>query len=147
MRSRTSRNATTTASPGTVPLPLPSLTRTSRIASMAWANVATNMPIANWLGLSRRIRCTMRGENWPIASWTTTIVIVKTSAVRLTIDVATAERIDEGGVGPAGEGLRDEPVVERVVDPERREGERDAAEHAEHGHEPEARTDVVDQPE
>ena len=78
----------------------PPPTRTSRIASMACANVATKMPIANWLGLSRRIRCTMRGENCPIASWTTTIVIVRTSAARLTIDVATAERITSAASGP-----------------------------------------------
>ena len=30
---------------------------------MAWANVATNNPIANWLGLSCKNVCTMRGEN------------------------------------------------------------------------------------
>ena len=58
--------------------------RTSRRASIAWANVATKRPIAIWLGLSWRIVCTMRGENCPIASWTTTIVIVRTSAARLT---------------------------------------------------------------
>jgi hypothetical protein len=42
----------------------------------------------------------MRGENWPIASWTTTIVIVRTSAARLTIDVATAERMTSAASGP-----------------------------------------------
>ena len=60
---------------------------------MAWTKVATKRPIASWLGLSRRMRWTMRGENWPIASWTTTIVIVSTSAVRLTIEAATVERM------------------------------------------------------
>ena len=35
-------------------------------------------------------------------------------------------------------------MVERVVDPERREGEGDAGKHACDGHEPEARADVVD---
>ena len=38
-------------------------------------------------------RWTIRGENWPIASWTTTIVIVSTSAVRLTIEAATVDRM------------------------------------------------------
>ena len=42
----------------------------------------------------------MRGENWPIASCTTTIVIVRTSAARLTIDVATAERMTRAASGP-----------------------------------------------
>ena len=73
---------------------------TSRIASMAKAKVPTNMPIANWLGRSRRIVCTIRGENWPIASCTTTIVIVSTNAARLTIDVATAPRIASAASGP-----------------------------------------------
>ena len=39
------------ATPGTWPSPS---NCTSRIATMAWANVATNRPIASWLGLSRR---------------------------------------------------------------------------------------------
>ena len=30
--------------------------------------IATNSPMASWLGLSRRIRWTIRGENCPIAS-------------------------------------------------------------------------------
>jgi len=46
------------------------------------------------------MRCTMRGENWPIASWTTTIVIVRTRAARLTIDVAMAERMVSAASGP-----------------------------------------------
>jgi len=33
------------------------------------------------------------GENWPMASCTTTIVIVSTSAARLTMEAATVERI------------------------------------------------------
>ena len=70
------------------------------MASIAWANVATNSPIANWLGLSCRNVCTMRGENWPIASCTTTIVIVRTSAVRLTIDAAMVDRIAIAASGP-----------------------------------------------
>src|SRR5918994_4346980 len=31
----------------------------------------------SWLGLSRRIRWTIRGEKLPMASWTTTIVIFR----------------------------------------------------------------------
>ena len=67
---------------------------------MAWAKVATKIPIANWLGLSWRNVWTMRGENWPMANWTTTIVIVRTSAVRLTMDAATVERIASAASGP-----------------------------------------------
>ena len=85
--------------PGTCPVPSP-LFVTSRTARIACTKVATKRPIANWLGLSRRIRCTIRGENWPIASWTTTIVIVRTRAVRLTIDAATVDRIAVAASGP-----------------------------------------------
>ena len=67
---------------------------------MACTKVATKRPIANWLGLSCRMRCTIRGENWPIASWTTTIVIVRTSAARLTIEAATVPRISAAASGP-----------------------------------------------
>jgi hypothetical protein len=35
----------------------------------------------------------MRGENWAMASCTTTIVIVSTRAARLTMDVATVSRM------------------------------------------------------
>ena len=73
---------------------------TSRSASMANTNVATKRPIASWLGLSRRTRCTIRGENWPMASWTTTIVIVSTSAARLTIDAAMVARTAVAASGP-----------------------------------------------
>ena len=45
-------------------------------------------------GLVMQKRLHDRGENWPIASWTTTIVMVSTSAARLTIDSATVTRID-----------------------------------------------------
>ena len=43
---------------------------------------------------------TIRGENWPIASWTTTIVIVSTSAARDTIEAATVARIAVAASGP-----------------------------------------------
>ena len=62
MLTRTRMNAVTTAMPGTLPVPSP-LMVTSRSARIAWTKVATNRPIASWLGLSRRMRCTMRGEN------------------------------------------------------------------------------------
>ena len=42
----------------------------------------------------------MRGENWPIASCTTTIVIVRTSAASDTIDAAIVERIASAASGP-----------------------------------------------
>ena len=42
----------------------------------------------------------MRGENCPIASWTTTIVIVSTSAARLTIEAAIVVRITMAASGP-----------------------------------------------
>ena len=42
--------------------------------------------------MPRRIVCTIRGENCPIANCTTTIVIVNTNAARLTIDVAIDDR-------------------------------------------------------
>ena len=99
MLTSTSTNAVTTAIPGTLPVPSP-LFVTSRTARMRCTKVATKRPIASWLGLSRRIRCTIRGENCPIASWTTTIVIVRTSAVRLTIDTAIVPRISVAESGP-----------------------------------------------
>ena len=67
---------------------------------MAWANVAMNSPIAIWLGLSRRIVWTMRGENWPIANCTTTIVMVRTRAASDTIDAAMVDRIATAASGP-----------------------------------------------
>jgi hypothetical protein len=60
-------NAATTEIPGTWPVPSPKFV-TSRTARMAYTNVATKRPMATWLGLSRRTRWTIRGENWPIAS-------------------------------------------------------------------------------
>jgi hypothetical protein len=99
MLASTRTNAASTAMPGTWPVPSP-LFVTSRSARIACTNVATNRPIASWLGLSRRMRWTIRGENWPMASWTTTMVIVSTSAVRLTIDAATVERNAVAASGP-----------------------------------------------
>ena len=49
---------------------------------------------------SRSSRCTMRGENWPMASCTTTRTIVRTRTVRLTIDVATVVRTSNAASGP-----------------------------------------------
>ncbi len=97
MQATTRTYATTMATPGTCGS---SPNCTSRMPSMACTNVATNSPIAIWLGLSRRIVCTMRGENCPIASWTTTIVIVRTSAVRVTIEAATVLRMASAASGP-----------------------------------------------
>ena len=96
MLATTITKATTIARPGT----LSPATSTSRSESTAWANVATNSPTAIWLGLSCRKVCTIRGENWPMASCTTTIVIVSTNAARPTIDVATVERISIATSGP-----------------------------------------------
>ena len=99
MLARTSTKAVSTAIPGTWPVPSPLLT-TSRTARIACTNVATKRPIAIWLGLSRRIRWTIRGENCPMASWTTTIVMVSTSAARLTIEAAMVVRITMAASGP-----------------------------------------------
>jgi hypothetical protein len=56
--------------------------------------------MANWLGLSWRKDWTIRGENWPMASWTTTMVIVRTRTVRVTIEVATVLRMARAASGP-----------------------------------------------
>ena len=69
------------------------------MVSTACTNVATKSPIASWLGLSRRIRCTIRGENCPIASCTTTMVIVRTSVARLIIETAIVVKIAVADVG------------------------------------------------
>ncbi len=62
--------------------------------------MATNRPMATWLGLSCRNVCTIRGENCPMANCTTTMVIVSTSAARLTIEAATVERMAMAMSGP-----------------------------------------------
>ena len=67
---------------------------------MACAKVATNKPMANWLGRSRRKVCTMRGENWPIANCTTTIVIANTSVASDTIATAIVSKIATAACGP-----------------------------------------------
>ena len=82
-----------TGSPGSVDMIL-------RMASIEWANVATKTPIASWLGRSRRMARTMRGENCPMASCTTTKTMVRTRPVRVTIDVATLPRIINAASGP-----------------------------------------------
>src|SRR3954447_12015815 len=64
MLTRTRRNDVRTATPGTWPLPSP-LFVTSRSARIATTKVATNKPIAVWLGLSCRIRCTIRRRELP----------------------------------------------------------------------------------
>lgn len=61
--------------------------------------------MAIWLGLSWRNVWTMRGENWPMANWTTTMVIVSTSAVRLTIDAATVDKMATATSGPPVKSL------------------------------------------
>ena len=98
MLASTRRYDVATATPGTCPVPSPRST-TSRIVSTACTKVATKSPMASWLGLSRRIRCTIRGENCPIANWTTTIVMVSTSVARLTIETAIVVRIAVAEVG------------------------------------------------
>ena len=69
------------------------------MVSIACTKVATNNPMAIWLGRSRSSRCTIRGENWPMASCTTTSTMVRTSAVRLTIEVATVVKIYSAASG------------------------------------------------
>src|SRR4051812_1960073 len=96
MLGTTSTYAASTARPGTVP----ASKFTSRRASIACANVATKSPMAIWLGLSCRIVWTMRGENWPIASCTTTIVTVRTSAHSVPSGAAVVLRIAAAASGP-----------------------------------------------
>ncbi len=122
----------------------PSSKLTSRIASIAWANVATKRPIAIWLGLSRRIVCTMRGENWPIASWTTTMVMVSTSAVSVTIETAIVLRIAMAASGPPVGRRRHQLVVVRAIDGDGAERQARAQQDADDGHEPEGAANVRD---
>ena len=84
---------------------------------MAWANVATNSPIASWLGLSRKNVCTIRGENWPIANCTTTIVIVSTSVASETIDTAIVVKMPIAASGPpdSHRGIRSNPVARSIA--------------------------------
>ena len=138
MLASTRRYDVATAMPGTWPVPSPRST-TSRIVSTACTKVATKSPIASWLGLSRRIRCTIRGENCPIASWTTTIVIVSTSVARLTIETAIVVKIAVADGRPTDELLRDRLIVEGSVEGDRAEGDRRAREDTHDRHEPKAR--------
>src|SRR6185436_18535638 len=97
---RINTKATTIASPGTNPFrSLRDGAATSRITSIAWAKVATNTPIANWLGRSRRMVRITRGVNCPIANWTTTIVMVSTRPVSVTMDIATVVRMASAASG------------------------------------------------
>ena len=59
-----------------------------------------------------------------MASWTTTIVIVSTSAVRLTIETATVERISAAAVRAPDQALRDRLVVEGAIEGDRAERDR-----------------------
>ena len=56
-----------------------------------------------------------------MASCTTTIVIVSTSAARLTIDAATVPRISMAASGPPLIHSRDQLVVERPINCDRAE--------------------------
>lgn len=94
----TMRKVVATEMPGTTGAS--SLTRTWRMVSIACTKVATNSPIACWLGRSCRKVCTIRGENCAIASWTTTIVMDSTVATRLTSEPATAPRMASAASGP-----------------------------------------------
>ena len=125
------------ATPGTWP---PPSNCTSRIASMAWANVATNSPIASWLGRSRRNVCTIRGENCPIASWTTTIVIVSTRAASETIDVAIVPRIPKAASGPPVSHRGISSKSDRSIDPHGRRRQNHARQDAHDRDEPHSAT-------
>src|SRR4029453_6231928 len=111
---RINTKATTIASPGTNPVgSLRDGAATSRITSIACANVATNTPIANWLGRSRRIVRITRGVNWPIANCTTTIVMVRTKTVSVTIDIATVVRMASAASGSPESDRGTTPSKER----------------------------------
>ena len=68
---------------------------------MACTNVATKSPTRElaWL-VPQEVCWTMRGENCPIANWTTTMVIVRTSAARRHHRAAIVVRIAVADVGP-----------------------------------------------
>jgi hypothetical protein len=67
---------------------------------MAWMKVAANRPMASWLGRSSSSERTIRGENWPMASCTTTSATVSTRVVIDTIEVAKVLRADSTALGP-----------------------------------------------
>ena len=100
-------------------------------------------PIASWLGLSRRNVCTIRGENWPIASWTTTIVMVSTSAASDTIEAAMVERIATAASGPPVSPSGTSLKSKALSIPDRAERQQRPGQHADDGDEPKARTDVT----
>lgn len=123
------------AMPGTLP-PSAESKRISRRVRIAWANVPTKRPIATWLVVSWRIVRTIRGENCPIANCTTTIVIVRTSAASVTMDVATVLRMIRAASGPpvSSRGIRSGPSQRSTA---MVPIEQHAREHGEGRHQPE----------
>ena len=109
---------------------------------MAWANVATNSPIANWLGLSRRNVCTIRGENWPIANCTTTIVIVSTKVANDTIDTAIVVRMPIAASGPPVNQRGIKLEASSPIDRDRADRQKHSRQHTHHRDEPEARSNA-----
>ena len=84
--SSTSATATTTPNWGTWSV------RTLARMSRAKTKVATNIPSTAWLKRSRRNVRVTRGESCELASCSTSMVTVKTSAVKLIIAPEIAER-------------------------------------------------------
>jgi hypothetical protein len=59
----------------------------SRMATAMNAVEPLNSPNASWFSRSRSSAVTIRGENWPIASCTATVITVRTTEISVTSDV------------------------------------------------------------
>ena len=70
----------------------PSVERTSRSTTSVKMNVATNKPRTTWFCRSARNVRNTRGDSWLEASWSTSMVTVKTRPVKVSIDWAMVER-------------------------------------------------------
>ena len=88
----------------------------------------------------------MRGENWPIASWTATRVTVRTRVVSDTMAVAKEDRIVCASDGVPVRLLRNEPVARQPVHRERSDGEEGARDQAAERQQPQAGADEALEP-
>jgi hypothetical protein len=82
----------------------------------------------------------MRGENWPIASWTATRVSESTTLVRVTSDVDAAVRI-------VCTDVADDVKARRPIDRQQRHCQPDAGQQASQRHQPQPSLRQVAQPE
>ena len=116
--------ATSTVTPGTW------LSLTSRRATAMNTVEPVNSPKASWFDRSRSSAVTIRGENWPMASCTATVITVSTTEISVISDVrivlssvCTAGEM-EGTAWPAScasraatPGSRRSPVSPRTASP------------------------------